>query len=61
MGEYSALNSFFLLKDRPSVYNLPEEPRRPTAHLTRNYLFSFAAAIGLTAISAVVFGTSSDD
>jgi len=61
MGEYSALNSFFLLKDRPAVYNLPEEPRRPTAHLKRNYLFSFAAAIGLTALSALVFGTSKDD
>ena len=29
--EYSALNAFFLLKDRPSVYNLPEDPRRPKA------------------------------
>ena len=28
-GEYSELNSFFLLKDRPAVYNLPEAPRRP--------------------------------
>jgi formate dehydrogenase iron-sulfur subunit len=55
-GEYSALNSFFLLKDRPSVYNLPEEPRRPSAHLKKNYLFSFAAAIGLTLASALFFG-----
>ena len=54
-GEYSALNSFFLLKDRPAVYNLPEQPRRPAAHLKRSYLYSFAAAIGLTAFSALFF------
>ncbi len=54
-GEYSALNSFFLLKDRSSVYNLPEAPRRPAAHLKRNYLFSFAASIALTAVSALLF------
>jgi formate dehydrogenase iron-sulfur subunit len=54
-GEYSALNSFFLLKDRASVYNLPEAPRRPAAHLKRNYLASFTAAIGLAVASAVLF------
>jgi hypothetical protein len=32
-GEYSALHSFFLLKDKPGVYNLPEAPRRPVSHL----------------------------
>jgi formate dehydrogenase iron-sulfur subunit len=59
-GEYSALNSFFLLKDEPSVYNLPDSPRRPAAHLKRNYLFSFAAAIGLTAVSAILFARDGD-
>jgi formate dehydrogenase iron-sulfur subunit len=54
-GEYSALNSFFLLKDRASVYNLPEAPRRPAAHLKRNYLFSFATSLALTAVSALLF------
>jgi formate dehydrogenase iron-sulfur subunit len=54
-GEYSALNSIFLLKDKPSVYNLPDAPRRPAAHLKRNYLFSFGAAIGLAAASALFF------
>jgi formate dehydrogenase iron-sulfur subunit len=54
-GEYSALNSFFLLKDKASVYNLPEAPRRPAAHLKRNYFFSFAAALGLAVVSAVLF------
>jgi formate dehydrogenase iron-sulfur subunit len=60
-GEYSALNSFFLLKDNAAVYNLPERPRRPAAHLKRNYLFSFAAAIGLTAASAVLFATGKQE
>jgi len=55
-GEYSPLNSFFLLKDRASVYNLPENPRRPAAHLKRNYLFSFAASLALTAVSALLLG-----
>jgi formate dehydrogenase iron-sulfur subunit len=55
-GEYSALRSIFLLKDSPGVYNLPEAPRRPAARLRKNYLFSFAAALGLAALSAVFFG-----
>ena len=54
-GEYSALNSFFLLKDRASVYNLPEAPRRAAAHLKRNYFASFTAAIGLAVVSALLF------
>jgi formate dehydrogenase iron-sulfur subunit len=54
-GEYSALNSFFLLKDKPGVYNLPEAPRRPSAHLKANYLTSFAAAVGLAVVSAFCF------
>ena len=54
-GEYSALNSIFLLKDKPSVYNLPDAPRRPAAHLKTNYLLSFGAALGLAAASAFLF------
>jgi formate dehydrogenase iron-sulfur subunit len=54
-GEYSSLHAFFLLKDRPEKYNLPEAPRRPAAHLKTNYLVSFAAAIGLAAVSAFLF------
>ena len=54
-GEYSALNSFFLLLDKPSVYNLPEAPRRPAAHMKTNYLVSFATAVGLAVASALFF------
>jgi formate dehydrogenase iron-sulfur subunit len=53
-GEYSALNAFFLLKDSPTVYNLPEAPRRPQAHLKTNWLISLAATVGLAAASALV-------
>jgi len=53
-GEYSALNSFFLLTDKPSVYNLPEAPRRPAAHMKTNYLLSFGASIGLAAAAALL-------
>jgi formate dehydrogenase iron-sulfur subunit len=53
-GEYSALNAFFLLKDSPTVYNLPEAPRRPQAHLKTNWLVSLGAAVGLAAVSALV-------
>jgi len=55
-GEYSALSAFFLLTDKPSVYNLPEAPRRPRAHMKTNYLLSFGAAVGLAAVSAILFG-----
>jgi formate dehydrogenase iron-sulfur subunit len=54
-GEYSSLNAFFLLKDNPLAYNLPEAPRRPVAHMQRNYIFSYAVSLALTAMSAVLF------
>jgi formate dehydrogenase iron-sulfur subunit len=60
-GEYSALNAFFLLTDKPSVYNLPEAPRRPRAHMKANYLWSFGAVIGLGIASALFFGSNTDD
>jgi len=58
-GEYSALRAFFLLQDKPEVYNLPAAPCRPAARLGTNYLVSFATAIGLAAISALLLQTSS--
>lgn len=55
MGEYSALNAFFLLTDHPNVYNLPEAPRRPSANLKQNYLASFAVTLGMALVSAFCF------
>jgi formate dehydrogenase iron-sulfur subunit len=54
-GEYSALNAFFLLTDHPNVYNLPEAPRRPNAHMKKNYLASFAVSLAMAAVSAICF------
>ncbi len=54
-GEYSALNAFFLLTDHPSVYNLPEAPRRPTAPMRTNYLLGIGAAVCLALASALIF------
>src|SRR5207244_12259285 len=59
-GEYSALNSFFLVLREPSVYNLPEAPRRPAAHMKTNYLVSFATAIGLAVASAFLLARSEE-
>jgi len=56
---YSELHAFFLLKDKPSAYNLPESPKRPNAAQKTNYLFSFGAALGLAAVSALFFGKES--
>jgi formate dehydrogenase iron-sulfur subunit len=54
-GEYGPLNAFFLLTDRPSVYNLPEAPRRPAAHMKANYAVGFGMAAALAAAVAFVF------
>jgi formate dehydrogenase iron-sulfur subunit len=44
------LNAFFLLVDRPEVYNLPERPRLPQARIGLNYV--------ATATAAVLFGAA---
>jgi formate dehydrogenase iron-sulfur subunit len=60
-GEYGALNAFFLLTDRPSVYNLPEAPRRPASHMKASYLVGLGAALALAAASAILFGVTDDE
>jgi anaerobic selenocysteine-containing dehydrogenase len=51
---YSALNSFYLLVDRPSVYGLPDEPFNPWLHMGGDYVRSLAGAlIALAALAAV--------
>ena len=56
--EYSALNAFFLLQDRPSVYNLPEDPRRPRRRMNQRYAVSYGVALGLAAVAGWLFGRS---
>lgn len=43
--QYSALNSFYLLMDRPEVYGLPNEPVRPSLHMIGDYLRGIAVLI----------------
>ena len=54
-SEYSPLNAFFLLTDHPNAYNLPEAPKKPASGMTARYLFSLAAGVALTALSAALF------
>lgn len=50
------LHAFFLLIDRPEVYNLPAEPRRPTKTLARGYAATLAMAVGLLLAGALSLG-----
>jgi len=46
------LNAFFLLMDRPSVYNLPEKPRLPQEDVLPGFMASLATAAVLTLATA---------
>jgi formate dehydrogenase iron-sulfur subunit len=46
------LNAFFLLMDRPSVYNLPEKPKLPQNNLVPGFVASLIAAAFLTLTTA---------
>ena len=48
---YSALNSFYLLVDSPSVYGLPDHPVNPWRHMKGDYLRAIAS--GLAAIAGL--------
>ena len=52
------LNAFFLLTDRPDVYNLPSHPRRPVNNARGGYLASLAMAAGLLVAGALAFAGS---
>jgi formate dehydrogenase iron-sulfur subunit len=49
---YSALHSFYLLVDRPSVYGLPDKPFNPWLHVRGDYVRAIVSA--LTAIAVFV-------
>jgi formate dehydrogenase iron-sulfur subunit len=49
------LNAFFLLNDRPDVYNLPAHPRRPVRNIRPSYLAGLAMAVGLLVAGALAF------
>lgn len=52
------LNAFFLLVDKPEVYNLPPDPVVPTKKVKEAWMAAGATALGmaLAAVGAVVFG-----
>ncbi|HEX3235856.1 MAG TPA: 4Fe-4S dicluster domain-containing protein [Gemmatimonadales bacterium] len=51
----SGLNCFFLLIDRPEVYNLPPAPKRPSSSIGGGLLALTAAALALTASTFLAF------
>jgi formate dehydrogenase iron-sulfur subunit len=53
------LHAFFLLTDRPDVYNLPAHPRRPVKNARAAYLTTLAMADGLLLTGALTFGHKS--
>jgi formate dehydrogenase iron-sulfur subunit len=46
------LNAFFLLTDRPSVYNLPEKPKLPQNNIVPGFVASLITATFLTLATA---------
>lgn len=49
------LHAFFLLLDRPDIYNLPARPPRPTKNAGSGYLATLAMAVGLVVAGALSF------
>jgi formate dehydrogenase iron-sulfur subunit len=47
---YSALNSFYLLIDRPSVYGLPDAPFNPWLHMKGDYIRAIASGVVAIAV-----------
>ena len=52
---YSALNSFYLLADEPSVYGLPDKPFNPWLHLWGDYARAVLAAAGAVLALVAIF------
>ena len=49
------LNAFFLLVDKPEVYNLPETPHVPQAQVIPSYIATALTAVALGAATALAF------
>ena len=59
----SGLNAFFLLLDKPEVYNLPPHPEVPTHKGKQSWLCTAwaAAGVSLVAAASVLLARSSND
>ena len=54
-GDLGHLNAFFLLTERPEVYNLPAAPTRPANRIVPSLLSGLAAVAGLALVAAGLF------
>jgi formate dehydrogenase iron-sulfur subunit len=54
-GDLRELNAFFLLTDKPEVYNLPEAPTRPSNRVGPSLLSGLAAVAGLAVAALALF------
>ena len=52
---YSALNSFYLLVDRPSVYGLPEKPINPLLRMKGDYVRAVVSGLAAIAVLLTLF------
>ncbi len=59
-SELGGLNCFFLLVDRPEVYNLPPVARRPSGHTPKGLLTGLLTAAALTATTMLAFHSGRD-
>jgi formate dehydrogenase iron-sulfur subunit len=55
-GGIGELNSFFLLLDRPEVYNLPAAPTLPSTRVKPGLVTGLATMAGFALVAALVFG-----
>ncbi len=60
IGSVGPLNAFFLLVDKPEVYNLPERPVLPSTHQRAGYLSAALAATALGLIGAAIFRSAGE-
>ena len=54
-GGVGPLNAFFLLTDRPEVYNLPPEPVLPSTRQPAGYAAAAMAAVGMAIAGWMIF------
>jgi len=59
----AGLNAFFLLVDKPEVYNLPPDPEVPTIRGNQSWKAAGVAAIGVAAAAllSALFGPTAED